>query len=74
MKSKASAQTDAFLFLWREFFCPICRFFGSRNFEIKFFKTEWVCKPGSVIDNHLSRLHVAMQLKHATRTHGKAAV
>lgn len=68
MKLKASAQTDAFLFLWREFF------FGSRNFEIKFFKTEWVYKPGSVIDNHLSRLHVAMQLKHATRTHGKAAV
>lgn len=67
MKSKASAQTDAFLFLWREFF-------GSRNFEIKFIKTEWVYKPGSVIDNHLSRLHVTMQLKHATRTHGKAAV
>lgn len=57
---------------------PFCfygeSFFGSRNFEIKFFKTEWVYKPGSVIDNHLSRLHVAMQLKHATRTHGKAAV
>lgn len=35
---------------------------------------EWVYKPGSVIGNHLSRLHVTMQLKHATRTHGKAAV
>lgn len=36
-------------------------------------KEEWVYKPGSVIGNHLSRLRVTTQLKHATRTRGKAA-